>query len=113
MIEDGPSRRQGFVIASLWIGRRTLEILLTYRHKTLPEIILPMPDPLRMQSSVTLNSILENTSIYSEKDYILQSAYRKKDLEYSQVQSISANKLRARPRLSLETTRYLVISLSL
>lgn len=34
MIEDGPSRRQGFVIASLWIGMRTLEILLTFRHKT-------------------------------------------------------------------------------
>ena len=68
-----------------------------------------MPDPFRMQSSVTLNSILENTSIYSEKDYILQSAYRKKDLDYSQVQSISANKLRELPRLSLETTRYLII----
>lgn len=34
MIEDGPSRRQGFVIASLWIGMRTLEILLTFHHKT-------------------------------------------------------------------------------
>lgn len=65
-----------------------------------------------MQSSVTLNSILENTSIYSGKDYILQSAYRKKDREYSPAQSTSASKPVERPRPSLETTRSLVIRLS-
>lgn len=44
MIEDGPSRRQGFVIASLWIGRRNWRFYALIAI-ILSEFILPMPDP--------------------------------------------------------------------
>ena len=111
MIEDGPSRRQGFVIASLWIGRRNWGFFFLYRQIIHSEIILPMRDTVKMQSSVTLNSTSENTSIYSKKDYILQSAYRKKDRVYLPAQSTSANKLRVRLRQSQETTRHFVVVL--
>ena len=44
MIEDGPSKRQKIVIASLWIGRRNWRFNF-FIGIILSESILPMRDP--------------------------------------------------------------------